>query len=140
MDIEGISMWPEELGENKSPGVRLVFDSNSSLAVNRKKIGDYSTWTQPSPTPFPRNEWVKVSWKMLLSSDDEIGESWVYQNDTLVLNNVGNTLPDPDYWEQNYGYAPNDPICYERFQVGETASPSNDVNMYVDDVIFRMLN
>ncbi|MDD9954305.1 MAG: hypothetical protein OXR66_08295 [Candidatus Woesearchaeota archaeon] len=112
LDIE--SNWA--LG---SPGIRLIFKDGDALAYEVK--GMQKTYRQESPVEFPSKEWVHVKGRILVSSDN--GEMQLWQNDQLVLDTEGQTLPYPGTF-------------LNTVEVGTTAISKyakNDQTIYVDD-------
>ncbi len=137
-DLECCSCWDTTVPNNQCPGVRLKLSgSENYLSMERGKIlGD--TFSQ-SNVPFPKNEWVTIKWEMQLEPDLD-GVSLLYQNDQIILNERGKNVPNADEFTNEFAshgieFQLQEPIGYERFQIGITANPSqNNIQLFVDDV------
>ncbi len=144
MDLECCSCWDPEVdadpsvdGDNKCPGVRLMMSGgNDYLAIERGKIAG-TTLTQ-SAIQFPRREWTTIRWEMHLSPG-EGGQNQLYINDELALTELGMNLPNSEVFknvfaENDIEFELQQPVAYERIQVGATANPdAEDLIIYVDD-------
>ncbi len=118
-----------EVGEGTicaSPGRRLYLQ-NSPGTPMRSDLGKWCLGEDFVQDPgkavaFPRNRWVRLRVFIGLSSGG-MGIMQVWQDDALVLNHRGYTLPRAD-------------SIYDRLQVGITANGSafNDVTLFLDDV------
>lgn len=138
MDLECRDCWPAFSGRNNpSPGIRLTLKGDDGeVAVERAKIGHpKGTWRQPrhDPVLFPRDRWVRLTWILYLSPDDE-GGTEVLIDGRPVLRARGATLPDISRFREK-GVRLVEPLYYERLQIGITANGAeNSVAMLVDDV------
>lgn len=103
-----------------SPGPRLIFKGDH-LAVENK-FNEKITYRQQTgnEVAFPLNEWVKV--KMHLRYALEGGIIQVWQNDQLIIDEVGQNIP-LDFWIQ------------DRVEVGLTATSDEGV-LFIDDIRF----
>lgn len=142
IDLECCSCWDPTVGsnygsENQCPGVRLIMSGgNDFLSIERGKISQ-TTILQTS-TPFPRNQWVTIEWKMTMSQDIN-GLNQLTINGTEVINETGMNMPNSNIFRtvfQNQGidFTLQEPVIYERVQIGATANPTaSDVELFVDD-------
>lgn len=83
--------------ENKwfegSPGIRLVFDENKNLSVELKYgLKPWYRQEVGKEVRFPENEWVHVK-ALFVLRNDETGEIKVWQNNELIIDKKGKTLP-----------------------------------------------
>jgi len=131
-DTANLFLWDLEAPDTcfllqcQSPGRRLYLSGPDGDWLN----SDLGKWwrgktfrqTTGAETPFPKDRWVRVRVYMLLSPDTD-GVMKVWQDDDLVIEAHGRTLPNAD-------------AIYERLQVGVTANGNeHDVNtIYLDDV------
>lgn len=106
------------------PGIRLMLFQNGDLGAELKAA------TKPKyrqaelhRIPIPTERWVEVSWYVLLD-DGMDGRVRIWQDDTLVVDASGQTLP--------YRTA-----IYNRMEVGISAhSFGNEAStLYVDDIV-----
>ena len=83
-DIEGRHV-------KESPGIRLMlFDGE--LGAELKSLDKPKFRQSPDRrTLFPTNEWVEVTWHLFLHPDN--GKVQIWQNNDLVVDSVGPTLP-----------------------------------------------
>jgi len=105
-----------------SPGMRVIFRINDSLAFELKFPKTQFRQERGSEVPFPTGRWVKVETQMLLS--DETGRVRIWQDGRLVLDQNGRTLPLAD-------------TIYDRFEVGLsglTQGAKYKKVVYLDDV------
>ncbi len=143
IDLECCSCWdpvvdldPSSDGDNQCPGIRLKITGDGFLSIERGKISA-ETLNQTS-LAFPRNEWVTVEWKMTLS-DDQDGTNSLRINGNELINNAGVNLPNAAtfaqvFAENGINFTLQEPVFYERIQVGATANPSaGTIELYVDD-------
>lgn len=142
LDLECCSCWDPTVGdnlgaENQCPGVRLILSGEEEyLSIERGKIAG-ATIAQSS-VPFPRNEWVNVRWEMTLS-DTENGINKLFINDSQVINEFGMNMPNAQLFQEVFAqegidFTLQEPVIYERVQVGATANPdAPTVELYVDD-------
>ncbi len=84
-DIEGRHV-------KESPGIRLMLFGDGELGAELKAM-DKPQYRQASDRRimFPTDEWVQVTWHLYLHPDD--GKLRIWQNDSLVVDAVGPTLP-----------------------------------------------
>ncbi len=141
IDLECCSCWDPSVPDNNCPGVRLMMKDNDHLSIERGKIlGSTLTQTEVS---FPRNEWVSVIWESTLSQDDDAVNK-LFINGQEVMSETGMNMPNASLFEAefaNYGidFELQEPLFYERFQIGATANPTaSDIEMFVDDVKFEI--
>ena len=147
LDVECCSCWDPTVGdnlgaENQCPGVRLLMSgTNDYLSIERGKIGGPTL--QQTNFSFPRNQWVNVVWEMTLSDEDD----GVYQltiEGVEGINTTGRNLPNAEVFreifaEQDIEFTLQQPVFYERVQIGATANPTADnVELYVDDVSIQI--
>ncbi|MEL6559971.1 MAG: hypothetical protein AAFQ94_17410 [Bacteroidota bacterium] len=138
MDLECCSCWDPDVADNQCPGIRLIMSGdNDFLSIERGKILE-PTILQ-ADVPFPRNEWVKVKWEMVLSPEID-GSNKLYINDLLVISSEGINMPNAESFRDEFAkngidFQLQEPLFYERVQIGVTANASlSDIEMYVDDV------
>lgn len=138
IDLECCSCWDPSVPNNTCPGVRLMMSGgNDFLSIERGKIL-HPTLIQTS-TPFPRGQWVEVVWETFLS-DTEDGINKLFLNGEEILNESGINMPNAQEFaefaeDQGFIFELQEPLVYERLQVGATANPSNsDLVMLVDKV------
>ncbi len=139
VDFECCSCWDPDVPDNKCPGVRLMMSGgNDFLSIERGKIGG-ATLVQ-TEMAFPRSEWVNVSWEMTLSAEETEGSNILRLNGTEVLRATGMNMPNAMVFAEsaasnNIDFTLQEPVFYERLQVGATANPTSaDVQLYVDNV------
>lgn len=114
-DIEGRHV-------KESPGIRLMlFDGE--LGAELKSL-DKPKYRQPPDRrrSFPTNEWVEVTWHLFLHPDN--GKVQIWQNENLVVDVVGPTLPFTK-------------MILNSVEVGISAHSfgNKPATLYVDDVI-----
>ncbi len=104
----------------ESPGPRIIFRGDY-LAIENK-FNEKLTYVQPeeSEVPFPMNQWVKL--KLHLKYDDQNGKVQMWQDDLLIIDQSGPTIP-LDFWIQ------------DRIELGISAT-SNECTLYMDDLRF----
>lgn len=137
IDLECCSCWDPTVPDNQCPGIRLAMTGgNDYLSIERGKITG-NTLTQTS-FEFPRGEWVNVRWQMQLSTDNS-GSNELYINDQQVISENGMNMPNPEIFrslfaEEGIDFELQQPVVYERVQVGATANPdAEDLVIYVDN-------
>lgn len=147
LDVECCSCWDPTVGdnlgaENQCPGVRLLMSgTNDYLSIERGKIGGPTL--QQTNFSFPRNQWVNVVWEMTLSDEDD-GVNQLTIDGVEVINTTGMNLPNAEVFreifaEQDIEFTLQQPVFYERVQIGATANPTADnVELYVDDVSIQI--
>lgn len=148
-DLECCSCWdpsvdddPSVDGDNKCPGVRLMLSGgNDYLAIERGKIAG-STLSQTT-TKFPRKAWVTVRWELKLSPNDN-GSNKLFINGNQILSENGMNMPNASIFrdvfaESDIEFELQEPISYERIQIGATANPdSEDLLLYIDNFSLRI--
>ena len=93
---------------------------------------------------FPRNEWVNVVWESTLSQEED-GVNKLCINGQEVISETGMNMPNADQFEEefsNFGidFELQEPLFYERFQIGATANPSSsDIELFIDDVKLEII-
>lgn len=107
-------------------GIRLALRGGRYLACELK-FADKPMYTQPREghREFPRGRWVQVTWELTLATAREgadAGRVRVWQDDALVIDARGQTLPLPD-------------TIYDSLEIGLSAiaGPERAV-LHVDDV------
>ena len=144
IDLECCSCWDPNVdttsspdSDNQCPGVRLkITAENDFLVIERGKISE--TTLSQNNVVFPRNEWVAIEWSMTLS-DQQSGANTLKINGSEVISTSGTNLPNPDtfasiFAENGIDFTLQQPVFYERVQVGATANPAGDtVELFVDD-------
>ncbi|MFK8161445.1 MAG: hypothetical protein AB8H12_03195 [Lewinella sp.] len=138
LDFECCSCWDPDVPDNKCPGVRLLFSGgNDFLSIERGKIGHETILQQQ--VAFPRFAWTKVVWEMTLSPEED-GLNVLSINGEEVIRASAKNLPNAtDFKEQAAGqgvdFTLQEPVFYERLQVGATAKVrGSDVALLVDNV------
>lgn len=142
LDLECCSCWDPDVPDNKCPGVRLMFSGgNDFLAIERGKIGHATIGQQQ--VAFPRFAWTKVIWEMTLSPEDD-GLNVLSINGEEVIRASGRNLPNATDFrgqaaDQGLDFTLQEPVFYERFQIGATAKASgSDVALLIDNVRVRV--
>jgi len=147
IDLECCSCWDPLVGdnygaENQCPGVRLMMSGgNDFLSIERGKIS--GTTLQQTNFDFPRNEWVNVIWEMTLSPNEN-GQNRLFINDTEVINENGMNMPNSEVFEEAFAneeieFVLQEPIVYERVQIGATANPTaGNIELFVDDFSIKV--
>ena len=142
MDLECCSCWDPNVGENfgaenQCPGIRLIMSgSNGYLSIERGKIS--GTTLQQTSVPFPRDQWVNVSWEMTLSDTDS-GTNRLLLDGVEVINEIGMNMPNAEIFRELFAtegidFNLQEPVEYERVQVGATANPTAEtVELFVDN-------
>jgi hypothetical protein len=136
IDLECCSCWdPHSGAENQCPGVRLKL-SGEYLSIERGKIS--ASTIRQTQVALPRNEWVHVQWEMTLS-DTDTGENRLLIDGILVIDQAAMNMPNARIFKEAYADAGiafelQEPVFYERVQVGVTANPTtNQAELFVDD-------
>ncbi len=147
IDLECCSCWDPTVGdnfgaENQCPGVRLMMSGgNDYLSIERGKIS--GTTLLQTNFSFPRNQWVSVQWEMTLS-DSADGLNRLLINGTEVINETGMNMPNAAVFKevflnQGINFTLQEPIFYERVQIGATANPTaGTIELFVDDFSIRV--
>ncbi|MCB4807468.1 hypothetical protein LG651_04330 [Tamlana sp. 62-3] len=138
IDLECCSCWDNTANvDNQCPGVRLQMSGgNDYLSIERGKIGE-STIQQTS-FKFPRNEWVTVQWELILANNDS-GVNKLLVNGTEIIHTTGINMPNPEkfrdlFAQEGIDFNLQEPISYERIQIGATANPtSENIELFVDN-------
>lgn len=138
LDLECCTCWAPTVPDNQCPGVRLMMKDNDYLSIERGKI--LATTIEQTVAAFPRNEWVNVVWESTPSSRNNDGFNTLFVNGREVIAQSGRNMPDAQLFAAEFAQAGIDfslqePLFYERFQIGVTANPTgSDVALFVDDV------
>lgn len=115
-DIEGRHV-------KESPGIRLMLFDDGVLGAELKAL-DKPQYRQPSDRKvlFPTDQWVKVTWHIHLHPNE--GKIHIWQDDNLVVDAVGPTLPFPK-------------MILNSVEVGISAHSfgSKPATLFVDDVV-----
>jgi len=141
IDLECCSCWDPTVPDNQCPGIRLMMKDNDHLSIERGKILG-STMLQ-TEIAFPRNEWVNVIWELKLSQNDD-GLNKLLINNQEVISDSGINMPNANLFQAefaSYGidFELQDPLFYERFQIGATANQTpTDIELFIDDVTFQI--
>lgn len=149
IDLECCSCWdpsvdaePSSDGDNQCPGIRLKMSGgNDFLSIERGKISA-STLAQTS-FQFPRNEWVSVEWEVKLS-DNEDGMNKLSVNGNEVISSSGMNMPNAQVFrdvfaENGIDFNLQEPVFYERIQIGATANPTTqDIELFVDNFSIKI--
>lgn len=141
IDLECCSCWDPTVPNNQCPGIRLMMKKNDHLSIERGKI--LNSTIEQSNIAFPRNEWVNVVWEMKLSQDD-VGMNKLLINDQEVISESGINMPNASLFATEFAnngidFELQEPLFYERFQIGATANPTEfGVELYVDNVKFEI--
>lgn len=137
IDLECCSCWDPSVPDNQCPGIRLMMKNNDHLSIERGKILG-ATLIQTGQS-FPRNEWVNVKWELTLSTEED-GINKLSINDTQVINKNGFNMPNStsfreEFASNNVDFELQQPLFYERFQIGATANPTpSEIELFIDDV------
>lgn len=137
MDLECCSCWDPSVPDNQCPGIRLMMKNNDHLSIERGKI--LGTTIVQSSVEFPRNEWVNVVWELKLSQNDD-GFNKLSINNQEVISESGRNMPNARLFETEFAnngidFKLQEPLFYERFQIGATANPTQfDIELFIDDV------
>ncbi|MEM0931992.1 MAG: hypothetical protein AAGJ12_05980 [Bacteroidota bacterium] len=138
IDLECCSCWDNTANvENQCPGIRLQMSGgNDFLSIERGKIAENTI--QQTSFPFPRKEWVTVQWELILA-DDENGLTKLLINGIEVINSNGANMPNAQkfrdlFAQEGIDFNLQEPIYYERIQLGATANPTSaDIELFVDN-------
>ena len=142
IDIECCSCWDPSVPNNQCPGIRLIMKDNDHLSIERGKILG-STIAQTN-VAFPRNEWVNIVWELKLSQDND-GLNKLSINNQEVISENGMNMPNASLFEIEFAnngidFELQEPLLYERFQIGATANPTQfDIELFIDDVKFEII-
>jgi len=146
MDLESCSCWDSSVTENygienQCPGIRLKLSGTDNyLSIERGKIAG-STLHQTAVS-FPRNQWVSVLWEMTLS-DTEDGLNKLFINGIELLNENGMNMPNAQIFSnvfanQGINFTLQEPVFYERLQIGITANPTaENVELFIDNFLIK---
>lgn len=147
LDLECCSCWDPAVGdnygsENQCPGIRLMMSGgNDYLSIERGKISGNTL--QQTGYRFPRNQWVRIEWITTLA-DDENGWNSLRIDGNEVISESGMNLPNPEVFRDFFAregidFTLQEPVFYERVQVGATANPSaGAVELFVDNFSIRI--
>lgn len=109
---------------HESPGIRLMIYQDGSLGAELKALGK-PKYRQPENrrVRFPTDRWVEIVWNVLLD-DQSSGRVRIWQDDQLVVDAAGATLPFRT-------------AIYNRLEVGISAHSFGHeaATLFVDDVI-----
>lgn len=136
VDLECCSCWDPSVSDNQCPGIRLMVSENDNLVIERGKIAG-STLVKIN-TQIPRREWFTIEWKMQLSQTEN-GTNKLSINGTEILSQSGMNMPNAEIFrmlfaEEGIDFELQEPLFYERVQIGATANPDGeDVKIYVDN-------
>ncbi len=137
IDLECCSCWDPSVPDNQCPGIRLAMTGgNDYLSIERGKIA--GTTIGQAAFQFPRNEWVNIRWQMQLSNEND-GSNQLFINDQQVISENGMNLPNAEIFksifaEEGIDFQLQEPVYYERIQLGATANPdAGDLILYVDN-------
>ena len=151
IDLKCCSCWDPNVAtsedvdtSNQCPGVRLKMSGgNDFLSIERGKIAG-STIEQTSYA-FPRNQWVTVIWTMQLSDEDD-GFNRLVIDGNEVISSTGINMPNLDtfsaiFAEFDIDFSLQEPVFYERVQIGATANPTeHDIELLVDNFSLTIEN
>ncbi len=141
IDLECCSCWDPTVPDNQCPGIRLMMKDNDHLSIERGKI--LSSTIVQSDVAFPRNEWVNVVWEMKLSQNNDGINKLLINNQKVILES-GINMPNMNLFETEFAnngidFELQEPLFYERFQIGATANPTPfGVELFIDDVKFEI--
>jgi len=142
IDIESCYIWDPDVPDNQCPGIRLKLGGGGDfLSIERGKIVG-QTIAQNSIS-FPRDSWTNVRWVMTLSTEDD-GLNQLFINNVELINETSANLPNPRVFTELFAgegieFQLQEPIGYERIQIGATANPLADqVDMFVDNFKLRI--
>ncbi|MDW3197496.1 MAG: hypothetical protein R8G66_34340 [Cytophagales bacterium] len=142
IDLECCSCWDPTVPDNQCPGIRLMMKGNDFLSIERGKILG-STLTQ-SNVVFPRNEWVNLVWELKLSPNDD-GVNILHINGQEAIHANGMNMPNADIFREDaatvgINFELQEPVLYERLQIGATANPTEfDVEIFIDNFKFSVI-
>ncbi|MGB3779659.1 MAG: heparin lyase I family protein [Tunicatimonas sp.] len=137
VDLECCSCWDPSIPNNQCPGIRLMMKSNDFLSIERGKMLG-STIFQ-TDIAFPRNEWVNIIWEMKLSQNND-GINKLLINKQEVISEISMNMPNANLFEAEFAkngidFKLQQPLFYERFQIGATANPTQyEIEIFVDGV------
>ncbi|MFT7589697.1 MAG: hypothetical protein ACI959_001917 [Limisphaerales bacterium] len=144
IDLECCSCWDPDVPDNQCPGVRLQMSGgNDYLVMERGKILLPSI--SQTNFAFPRDQWVNVIWELQLS-DEVDGFNSLKINGEEIISELGINMPNALAFADTLGASGFDfqlqqPLYYERIQIGATANASNaEVTMYIDNVSIEVKN
>lgn len=137
IDLECCSCWDPNISDNQCPGIRIMMKDNDHLSIERGKI--LNSTIEQSDISFPRNEWVNVIWELKLSpNDDGINKLFVNNQEAIAENGIN--MPNASLFEAEFAnsgidFELQEPVFYERLQIGATANPTQfGVELFIDDV------
>ncbi|MEM7163170.1 MAG: hypothetical protein AAF487_12105 [Bacteroidota bacterium] len=141
-DLESCSCWDPNVPNNQCPGIRLKFGGNGDyLSLERGKLG-LETIGQAAYS-FPKNQWVNVILELVLSSDDDASNVLIIDGNEVINSSLSN-LPNQEVFEtlfaqEGIAFQLQEPLFYERFQLGATANSSaEDIDVFIDKVKFSI--
>ncbi|ADR21089.1 hypothetical protein MATR_12810 [Marivirga tractuosa] len=143
IDLECCSCWDPDVPDNQCPGIRLMMKDNDHLSIERGKILN-STIVQ-SEVAFPRNEWVNVVWELELSQNSD-GINKLFINNHEVISESGINMPNASLFKTEFAnngidFELQEPLFYERFQIGATANPTPfSIELFIDDAKIEITN
>ncbi|NKI30969.1 hypothetical protein [Croceivirga thetidis] len=143
IDLECCSCWDSSVSENQCPGVRLMVTENDHLVIERGKIAG-STLSQ-NTTQIPRKEWFTITWEMQLSQSEN-GFNKLSIDGNEILSQNGMNMPNAEIFrtlfaEEGIEFELQEPLFYERLQIGATANPDGeDVLIYIDNFKLTITN
>jgi len=136
MDLECCSCWDPTVPDNQCPGIRLMMSGgNDFLSIERGKI--LGTTIRQTDFPFPRKQWVNVQWELVLSQEAN-GLNRLIIDGTEVISSTGANMPNAQAFRDEFAmfgldFSLQDPLFYERIQIGATANPTlADIELFVD--------
>jgi len=141
IDLECCSCWDPTVPDNQCPGIRLMMKGNGFLSIERGKI--LGSTIGQTAIAFPRNEWVNIVWEMKLSPNND-GVNKLFINNQEVISEIGMNMPNASLFETEFAtygidFELQEPVFYERFQIGATANPTQfDIEIYIDDVKLKI--
>ncbi|MFQ5640248.1 MAG: hypothetical protein ACE5IR_19890 [bacterium] len=146
IDLECIDCWDPSVPDNPAPGMRLMFSGGDDyLVVERGKIGLRGESLRQSSFHFPRNRWVELKWILDLSPNED-GKTELYLDGQQILAASGINMPNADIFariaeENGIDFQLQEPVYYERLQVGVTANSGEDsVHIFLDDVSIGVIS
>lgn len=126
-NAENLFLWDLEATEThpQAPGRRIYLSGKEEIISDLGKWYTGEVFRQPKKQeiPFSKDKWVHIKIHLFLSENDD-GIMQVWQDDVMVLDARGQTLPTAD-------------SIYNRMQVGITANGNReyDQTVYIDDII-----
>jgi hypothetical protein len=139
LDLECEACWDPNVPNNQTPGIRVQLKGIEGYAVvERDKIGLTGESFRQDTYALPRNRWVPISWRLVLSPNTD-GLTELRVDDTLVISRTGINMPSANIFAETFAAAGltfelQQPVFYERLQVGVTAAGASHVHLFVDDV------